>query len=221
MAGNHFTGTLRIAQPIELILNENLFKDIVVENDSILQYCDISGNPLLGNSNILQLTMCIQDGLYNSMQSYTQSVVSFDLNKTFTFARNLIKTSSSTTHSIKYLSTQKGSTGYKTLDQSVSNTKSYLTSTSQMKRTTSTLSFAKSSSSSSPVHYTTQTTKKSNKGEKYSSFNATVSQMFLIWSTTALVRLTSDIICLMFCFFLIRRYMGKAASTDTNWSVFE
>ena len=63
--GNLFTGTLSINYPISLFINDNLISNLEIQNASRLLYCDISNNPLLENTNLAYLAMCIQDGLYN------------------------------------------------------------------------------------------------------------------------------------------------------------
>ena len=68
--GNHFTGSLRLNRPIELRINHNWITDVVIQGSNVLATggynCDLSNNPLLGNPNIANLTMCTQDGLYSA-----------------------------------------------------------------------------------------------------------------------------------------------------------
>ena len=64
--GNRLAGTLVVNKPMNLYINDNWITDIVITDISQLTLCDISNNPLLGNSNIAELTMCTQMGLYSS-----------------------------------------------------------------------------------------------------------------------------------------------------------
>ena len=66
--GNHFTGTLRLNRPLQLLINDNWITDVVIQNSSQIDpsWCDLSNNPLLGNPNIVGLTMCTKTGLYNA-----------------------------------------------------------------------------------------------------------------------------------------------------------
>ena len=64
--GNSFTGTLRLNQPSQLYINDNWITDVVIQDSSAFTFCDLSNNPLLGNPNIVELTMCTQDGLYSA-----------------------------------------------------------------------------------------------------------------------------------------------------------
>ena len=63
---NHFTGSLRLNRPFELYINFNWITDVVVQDSSGLSICNLSNNPLLGNPNIVGLTMCTQNGLYSA-----------------------------------------------------------------------------------------------------------------------------------------------------------
>ena len=68
--GNHFTGSLKIYQPIQLNIIDNWITDVVINNSSVLAtggfLCDLSNNPLLGNPNIAGLLMCTKNGLYSA-----------------------------------------------------------------------------------------------------------------------------------------------------------
>ena len=66
--GNYFTGTLRLNRPIVLLINHNLITDVVIQDSSQidLYWCDLSNNPLLGNLNIVGLTMCTKNNIYSS-----------------------------------------------------------------------------------------------------------------------------------------------------------
>ena len=65
---NQLTGTLRLNSPIEIYINDNWITDVVVQDSSHIDpsSCDLSNNPLYGNPNILSLTVCIKNGLYNA-----------------------------------------------------------------------------------------------------------------------------------------------------------
>ena len=64
---SHFTGKLVLNKPTNVLLNDNWITDINILNSSFLTSCDISNNPLLGNPNIVNLTMCIQNHLYDAI----------------------------------------------------------------------------------------------------------------------------------------------------------
>ena len=77
--GNKFTGTLRLNRPTEMQITNNLISDIIIQDYGGLTsrsntiYCDISNTPLLGNPNIVQLTVsiCKQTGLYAKSTTLT------------------------------------------------------------------------------------------------------------------------------------------------------
>ena len=56
--GNRFSGTLVLNKPTQVYINYNLITDVVIQNISVLTACDLSNNPLLGNTNIVKLSMC-------------------------------------------------------------------------------------------------------------------------------------------------------------------
>ena len=63
--GNQFTGKLIFYRPVGIFILNNLITDIVVHDTFIINECDLSGNPLLGNPNIANLTfICQTRGLY-------------------------------------------------------------------------------------------------------------------------------------------------------------
>ena len=68
--GNHFTGSVRLNFPLDLYINDNWITDVVIQDSSVLatggSNCDLSNNPLLGNSNIAGLTLCTKNGLYSA-----------------------------------------------------------------------------------------------------------------------------------------------------------
>ena len=72
---NNFTGSLLLNQPLYLYINNNLISDLIVYDPSLLaNNCDLSNNPLLGNPHIMNLTMCIQTGLYASQSLTVESM---------------------------------------------------------------------------------------------------------------------------------------------------
>ena len=71
--GNQFTGTLLLYRPTYVFIIFNLISDIIIFDTSMLAYnfCDLSGNPLLGSPNIANLTMCYQNSLFYPVFSST------------------------------------------------------------------------------------------------------------------------------------------------------
>ena len=84
--GNLLTGTLSLGTPIALYINHNLITNINIQDSSQLNSgnCDISNTPLLGNPNITNLVMCVQNGLYNSTISSTSGLNVFGATSTGT-----------------------------------------------------------------------------------------------------------------------------------------
>ena len=77
---NRFTGTLRLNNPVWLFMNDNWITDVIIQDSSgLITYCDLSNNPLLGNSNIAGLTGCARNGLYSPalLNSKTTSTIIF------------------------------------------------------------------------------------------------------------------------------------------------
>jgi hypothetical protein len=66
IGNNRFTGTLRLGNPQTIYINNNWIVDVIIQDTSALYECDLSNNPLLGNSNIVALSVCIKNGLYNA-----------------------------------------------------------------------------------------------------------------------------------------------------------
>ena len=68
--GNHFTGTVRLNRPVDVMINYNWITDFVIQDTSALgvgvDMCDLSYNPLLGNTNIASLALCTKTGLYSA-----------------------------------------------------------------------------------------------------------------------------------------------------------
>ena len=62
---NQFSGTLRLNRPKGFEINFNLITDIVVTDRSLLAGCNLSDNPLLGNPNLANFAVCIQNNLYS------------------------------------------------------------------------------------------------------------------------------------------------------------
>ena len=80
-SGTKFTGKLVLNRPSVVFIRGNSITDLVVLDTSNLVYCDISDNPLLGNPNIANLTMCTKNGLYTS-STQTTSTTSISQTKT-------------------------------------------------------------------------------------------------------------------------------------------
>ena len=84
--GNQLTGRVYLYQPQEVFLNDNLITDVVIQNTTLLtDGCSLSNNPLLGNPNIANLTMCAKNGLFGSnlpsyrLQNSTSFMFTFEL----------------------------------------------------------------------------------------------------------------------------------------------
>ena len=78
IGNNHFTGDLRLNRPLYLHIENNWITEITLQQSGKLTTsCNLSYNPLLGNPNIANLTMCRQNGLYSaSLLPNTLTVVS-------------------------------------------------------------------------------------------------------------------------------------------------
>ena len=64
VAQNQITGTLKLDLPISFDIGSNFITDIDIGSTKFITFCDISNNPLLASPHLLNLTMCIQNGLY-------------------------------------------------------------------------------------------------------------------------------------------------------------
>ena len=64
--GNKLSGSVVANKLLNLYLYDNWIRNVTIQDFSQLSHCDISLNPLLGNPNILNLTMCVQNGLYDA-----------------------------------------------------------------------------------------------------------------------------------------------------------
>ena len=66
--GNQLTGAVSVNRPIHFVINDNWITDVIIQDVSQISssYCHLDNNPLLGNINIAQLTMCTKNGIYNS-----------------------------------------------------------------------------------------------------------------------------------------------------------
>ena len=62
--GNHFSGTLNLYRPVSVKINHNLITGIQINDTSLLNNCDLSDNPLLGNFKINNLTQCRMNYLF-------------------------------------------------------------------------------------------------------------------------------------------------------------
>ena len=63
---NQLYGEVILVKPLYVYINNNMITNFVIYDTSILAGCDISNNPLLGNPNIANLTMCTKNGLYSN-----------------------------------------------------------------------------------------------------------------------------------------------------------
>ena len=70
-SGNQFSGALVLNKPSIVTINDNLITDIAIKDRSQLSSCDLSKNPLLGNPQILNLTMCTINELFSPAQMTT------------------------------------------------------------------------------------------------------------------------------------------------------
>ena len=62
----HGYGKLFLYQPIEIHIVGNFITDVIIANTSNLITCDLSNTPLLGNPNVVNLTMCAKNNLYST-----------------------------------------------------------------------------------------------------------------------------------------------------------
>ena len=72
---NHFSGVLRLNRPTTIVAAGNYITDVFIQDFSALTFCDLSNNPLLGNTNIVNLTMCTMTGLYNASSLPNTAIV--------------------------------------------------------------------------------------------------------------------------------------------------
>ena len=60
----HFTSSIQMDQPLELYINDNWLTDLIIQDSSkLLGNCNLSDNPLLGNLNDANLSLCTRNGL--------------------------------------------------------------------------------------------------------------------------------------------------------------
>ena len=64
--GNHFTGSLVLYQTTHVLINYNWITDLIIQDAGLLVACQVSDNPLLGNPHLVNLTICIQNNLFNA-----------------------------------------------------------------------------------------------------------------------------------------------------------
>ena len=98
-AGNHFTGTLHLGTPIALFINDNWITDVLISNAAQLTSCDLSNNPLLGNTHIVLLSVCTKNALYSPSL----------LPNTLATSTLAMKTISATSTNVKFISTSTSS----------------------------------------------------------------------------------------------------------------
>ena len=87
---NRFTGSVILNKPIWIYLNHNGITNLIVNDSSILTNCELSNNPLLGNPNVVALTMCTKTNLYSpSLLARTSSLI---VQHVVTFPSKITKT---------------------------------------------------------------------------------------------------------------------------------
>ena len=107
-AGNRFTGSVILNRPVKIYINHNWITDISIADDSSLNNCDVSNNPLLGNQNLTPLNMCTKNNLYSATLlpntlSFTTTPIKVTLpttitsSKTFSISTSLIPLTSKST----------------------------------------------------------------------------------------------------------------------------
>ena len=64
--GNQFTGSISIKEPVKLYIYMNLITKLIITTSSDLTQCDLSHNPILGNYDSLQLSICTIAGIYSA-----------------------------------------------------------------------------------------------------------------------------------------------------------
>ena len=88
---NRFTGSLSLNQPKDINIQRNWVSDVIFQDTSLLTNCNISNNPLLGNTNVFALSMCDTSNLFayfSSKVSYSVSKVSFfDAKVSYSFSK--------------------------------------------------------------------------------------------------------------------------------------
>ena len=123
--GNHFTGSLRLNQPIGLRINDNWITDVVIQDSSQIYpiWCDLSNNPLLGNPNIAGLTMCTKNGLYSAgLLPVTKSTTSLVKTTSVLVTTSVVTTtkqlgsSETTTTTLETMATLKRTDGATTME---------------------------------------------------------------------------------------------------------
>ena len=65
-AGNHFTGSISLNAPKEVNIYGNWITEFKVLNSTSLTLCVLSNNPIAGNYDVSQLSMCTQTGIYSA-----------------------------------------------------------------------------------------------------------------------------------------------------------
>ena len=77
-------------RPTDFYVNDNFIADIFIKDTSLLTTCDISRTPLLGNLNIVNLTMCTQTGLYSA--SSLPKTISLSSSSSSTLSSSILTT---------------------------------------------------------------------------------------------------------------------------------
>ena len=90
-SGNHFTGSIRLNQPLDLMINDNWLTDIIIQDVSKLtsDKCDLSNNPLLGNPNIAGMN-CSKNALYSASLLPNTNTLSSSVSKSFSLVPSSI-----------------------------------------------------------------------------------------------------------------------------------
>ena len=177
--GNDFTGSLRLNQPIEFYINDNWITNVVIQDSSQINQCDLSNNPLLGNPNISNLIMCTKNGLYSAallpvtrstlttlakMTTKLTSVVTTTMPETITTLKTTDgaaeMTATTRTTNIGYSTVQQSSSSdsAELLPNTKTTTDSSIVAEESTKSTQTTFLFSKSSASYTFYTSTMQTT---------------------------------------------------------------
>ena len=94
--GNRFSGTINLNRPNEVVINDNWITDLIISDSSLLNSCDLTNTPLLGNPRIVGLTICTKNGLYSpNLLPNTKITAAFTLG--VPTGTPLLSTSSATT----------------------------------------------------------------------------------------------------------------------------
>ena len=90
--GNRLTGTVRLNKPGIVYIVDNWITDIIITDSSIITGCDLSNNPLLGNPQLVGLSMCTKNNLY-SASLLPKTISSISAIKSIRYTTAIAKTS--------------------------------------------------------------------------------------------------------------------------------